>query len=267
MSEKTIETTPPANDGDGEKTPNVVDKPQEESVKAPPEGSSRWNELYGQKKRLERQMDGQTELITAIREDNRRLREEFGSVKQDSINRTAVTAIESLEVRKTQAMRDEDYDTVNQIDRDIRKEENKKLKAEWEAEQTVKTPPPTERPLDPATQKFLTENPWANPAPENQEFNEKMFRYARTLDGDLEVQYPAMSIAARLQKVKEETEAVFNGKPAAAPAPTVEGGGEHYDAPGEKNVRLTNEQIAIAKTSFPDLNAAEAQKEYIKFMK
>jgi len=265
------ETAPSAINDGGEKATGVVDKPQENKEPAkgqhsPPEGSDRFKEIYGKQKRLERQFNDQTQLVTAIREENARLKEEFGVVKRETIDRTATTVIESLEAKKVQAMQDEDYGAVTQIDRQMRAEESKKLKAEWEAEQAAKTPPPAEQPPDPAVQRFFIENKWADPNPENQEFNAKMFRYARTLDADLEAQYPRMLMTERLQKVKEETEAVFSKK--AAPIPTVEGGGEYYEAPaaGEK-VSLTQEQKAVAIRSMPDLSPAEAIKEYIKYMK
>jgi hypothetical protein len=270
MSEETI---PSANNEGGEKAAGVVDKPQESNENpaggqnTPPEGSPRWNEMYGKQKRLERQFDDQTHLMTAIREENRKLQEDFSAVKQETIDRTAVTVIESLETKKVQALRDEDYETVTQIDGDIRKEENKKINAEWEARRTAnaKTLPPPLPPqqIDPAVQRFVIENKWADP--ESPECDHKMLRYAKDLDRDLEREDPRMPTATRLQKVKEKTEADFTKKP--APTPTVEGGGEYYDAPAGEKASLSQEQKAVAIRSMPDLPPAEAIKEYIKYMK
>jgi hypothetical protein len=224
---------------------------------------AKWKDAERKISEIQKKMEEETGAISEMRSHNQKL---VSTIEKLS-NRTAEvvesiegrekkgevaaemehwgSTLESLEERKVEALRDGDYKSSIQIDKEIRKVERIMEKVGKSAQESVKPKPRSEDPppLDPDIEKFTKASKWFNTDP-------IMTGAAKEYDMYLSVQpdWKSKPLAERLKEVKRVVEKKFAWQ-GTKPASTESGEGLPQ-GPGmgaPRRVKLSDAQIRAAE--------------------
>jgi hypothetical protein len=243
---------------------------EEEEEGAPPRGEHepslthpRFKEVYGKMKTYERELEGLKSSLeserVAARDHNQKLVSAIEKMSSKTIESLEAketkettasqmghlnSALEDLEERKTEAMKDGEYKSVGRIDREIRRVERAMEMVEIGSKRAAPTPSsPPQDITDPDIEEFVRNAKWWEKDP-------IMTGAAKELDWYLsnEPKWRGKPLKERLQEVKKVVEDRFawkGAKPSGAESGMGQPGGKMGD--GTTRIRLNSEQVAAAK--------------------
>lgn len=254
--------------------PGQMEGKRRDQSRVPPE---RFEEVYAKWKNSERKISEFSEKLASneavmeeVRKHNKALMEKLETISTKAIDaieqpRTppgqteeppAVTAarksVEELEDRKAEALDRLDSKEVIRIDKELRKLERvldgyefykaeQAKKASSKPDKPQKQPDPQEQTTDPDIAKFISETPWYQKDP-------IMTGAAKEYDLYL-MQKPEWSkepLAKRLAEVKRVIEEKFKPSKSTRPSGAESGLNLQRPSSGQRTVKLTQQQIAVA---------------------
>jgi hypothetical protein len=241
---------------------------------SPPEGSKRWNEVYGKMKEFERQLEEskgekkQTEvLITEMRSHNQKLvsslEDMTDATKNASEEKTKGSevarvegTIKELQAKRVEATKALDYDTADDLtdslgELRVQLKELKTSPAETKQQKG-------DQGLDPVTQSWIDNNKWFK--------DDAVMRDAAvTYEEQLSQEFPTEPLSEILKRVKDKVVQKFHLKEDAGNAgkgsSLVEGGNSNGSGAQSKGaVRLSPTEVMLANGLGISLEAYAKQK-------